>query len=113
MPARAHSFKPRGKIDAEDQEVAYQGLLRNSSQKHIYDFIVGSFSGQGNTEIKPDMADVSNVRYLLTLAAGGSPTPSSDFFAACFLYFQRSNSAYSQRLRQLEQAASEKLVKED
>lgn len=110
MPGR-RSFKPRGKVTAEDQQSEFNKLVRNQSQKSVYDFIANNFKGQANTEIRPDQADVSNVRYLLALSVGGSQSPVSDFFGACFSYFQRSNAAYQQKLRMLEQAAKDKLVK--
>jgi hypothetical protein len=108
MPVR-HISKPRGKITADDQRDSYGRLLRNQSPKSIQTFIVENFKGQGNTDIRPDAADIQNVRYLMVLSLG-SDSPVSDFFAACFAYFQRSNATYTQLLRNLEINAKRKIV---
>lgn len=107
-----HTFKRRGKITEEDQESAYNQLVRNQSPKMIQDFIVENFKGQNNTDIRPDIADINNIRYLLALSLGGSATPVGDFFAACFEYFSRNNAVYMSKLKQLEQEAKNKLVED-
>lgn len=104
--------KPRYKTTAEDQEAAYRNLLRNQSQKAVYEFIVSNFDGQGGRDLQPDSADISNVRYLLLLVTAAADRPSSELFVACTLYFQRSNVEYMQKLRVLEQTASDKLIHE-
>lgn len=108
MPAK-HISKPRGKITADDQRDSYGRVLRNQSPKSIQTFIVENFKGQGNTDIRPDSADIQNVRYLMALSLG-SDSPVSDFFDACFAYFQRSNTAYAQILRNMEISAKRKIV---
>lgn len=107
-----HTFKRRGKITEEDQERSYNQLVRNQSPKAIQDFIVENFKGQGNTDIRPDIADINSIRYLLALSLGGSDAPVGEFFGACFEYFQRHNTHYNEKLMQLEVAAKNKLVKE-
>lgn len=108
MPANSrHTFKPRGKIEANDEQLAYNSLVKNQSPKNIQEFIVSNFQGQGNTDIRPDSADIQNVRYLLALSMT-SKDPVSSFFNVCLAYFQRSNDIYKQRLSLLEQEAKSK-----